>query len=248
MDSFELNKIMGAVLGSLVFIFALGFISEAIYHPIENQGAAYELPEPEAGVSAVAAVQEDIPIAVLLASANAEIGTRNFRSCAGCHNAEPGAGKKIGPNLYGIVNRVIGSQDGYDYSQGFLDLKDEGAIWDFDRLNDFIKNPKRSIRGTKMAAVTPNDKRRADILAYLATLSDTPVALPTVTQTAPEQDETMTGDAAAATTQDSVQEDTTTQSGDAMPDGANTFEDDAFEAVNEGADAVEENVSPGETN
>src|SRR5690606_33570163 len=124
MDSFELNKIMGAVLGTLLFVMGIGFLAEAIYHPIENRGPGYALPEPEVveGGAPVEAAPE-VPLGVLLASASADRGTAAARKCQSCHTFGEGEPNKQGPNLYHIVGASKAHMEGFAYSDILLQQK-----------------------------------------------------------------------------------------------------------------------------
>ncbi|MDR3464061.1 MAG: cytochrome c family protein [Beijerinckiaceae bacterium] len=178
MDSFEFNKIAGALLGTVLFAVGLGIVAEAIYSSEEPAKAGYELPvgKPEASGAKPAAAA--VPLPVLLAKADVTKGQAATKVCQACHNFEKGAGIKVGPPLYGVVGRPKGSVAGFDYSAG---LKAKGGNWDFAALDDFLTNPKAYISGTKMGyAGEPSPEKRADIEAYLRSLSDSPVALPEV--------------------------------------------------------------------
>ncbi|CAN7151164.1 c-type cytochrome [Devosia sp. LjRoot3] len=180
MDSFELNKIMGAVLGTLMFVMGVGFLAEAIYHPIEDRGPGYALPEPEvaeAGGGEEAA--PEVSLGVLLASASAERGAAAVRKCQSCHNFGEGEPNKQGPNLYHIVGASEAHADGFAYSDALLEHKAAGDIWTYENLNEFLTNPKAYAPGTKMTfAGVRSPEERADILAYLQTLSPEPVPFP----------------------------------------------------------------------
>ncbi|QQR36071.1 cytochrome c family protein [Devosia oryziradicis] len=181
MDSFELNKIMGAVLGTLLFVMGAGFVAEAIYHPIEGRGPGYALPEPEAteGGGEVAAAEPEVPLGVLLASASAERGATAVKKCAGCHNFGEGEGNKQGPLLYGVVGRLEGSHEGFAYSDGMMAHNAAGDTWTYENLNHFLTKPSDYVPGTKMNfAGVRTAEERADILAYLQTLSADPVPFP----------------------------------------------------------------------
>src|SRR5690554_5292593 len=102
MDSFELNKIIGAILGTLLFVMGVGFLTEAIYAPIEGRGPGYSLPEPEGAGHGEEEVEVVVPIGTLLASANADQGSRVAARCQGCHNFGEGEGNKQGPVLYDV--------------------------------------------------------------------------------------------------------------------------------------------------
>lgn len=180
MNSFETNKIMGAVLGTLLFIMGISFLAEAIYHPIENRGPGYALPEPEAAeAGAPVEAAPEVPLAVLLASASVDRGTAAARKCQSCHTFGEGEPNKQGPNLYHIVDAPKAHIDGFSYSDILLQQKAEGQVWSYENLNAFLTNPKAYAPGTKMNfAGVRSPEERADILAYLQTLSSDPVPFP----------------------------------------------------------------------
>lgn len=181
MNSFELNKIIGAVLGTLLFVMGVGFVAEIVYSPIENRGPGYSLPEPAAEHAAVAetAAPVEEPLGVLLASASPEQGQSAVRKCQACHNFGQGEGNKAGPELYGVVGRVIGSHPGFAYSQDMQARNATGDTWTYEALNKFMTAPKADMPGTKMNfAGVKSPEERANILAYLATLSPTPLPFP----------------------------------------------------------------------
>ena len=183
MDSFELNKIIGAILGTLLFIMGVGFLAEAIYHPIEGRGPGYTLPEPEVA-EAGGVVEEAAPVTplpVLLASASVSDGQAAARKCQSCHNFEQGAGNKQGPELYDTVGKTIATHADFAYSDILLSYQAEGQVWTYDNLDHFIAAPREFAPGTKMAFAGVRDPvERANILAYLASLSASPVPFPVV--------------------------------------------------------------------
>ena len=185
MDSFELNKIIGAILGTLLFVMGVGFLAEGIYAPITNVGPGYDLPEPaETAATAGSATAAAVPLPVLLAKADATRGAASAKKCQSCHDFSEGGPNKIGPNLYGVVGRPIASHPGYAYSDALTPHAKED--WTYDALNKWLLSPKADMPGTKMTFTgIADDAERADVLAYLQTLSHSPVPFPTADAAAP---------------------------------------------------------------
>ena len=181
MDSFEFNKIAGAVLGTALVVFGLNELSKIIYHAPEPEkpGFAVEVAE-AAGSSEAAAETPAAPaesLGTLLASADATKGQAVFKACAACHDPSKGGPNKVGPNLWGIVDRMHGVHEGFAYSEAMAALKDKP--WSYEALNEFLIKPSAAVPGTKMAyGGLKKETDRADLLAYLATLSDAPVPFP----------------------------------------------------------------------
>ena len=182
MDSWTFNKIAGAVLGTALFVFGLEAVTGVIFHPTpasaDKPGMAIEVAEatPPAGEDAAPAA-EATSIGTLLASADATKGAAEAKACQACHDLAKGGPNKTGPNLWDVVERPIGKHEGYSYSGGFAEKN--GENWTYDHLNTFLTNPKGFIGGTKMAfGGIKNDAKRANLIAYLATLSDSPKPFP----------------------------------------------------------------------
>lgn len=177
MNSFEVNKIAGAVLGALLFAAGSGFVAELIYHPKPAGKAGYDLPEAAAEAPAAAASDAKVePIAVRLASASAEKGQGGTKACHACHSFEKGGPNKVGPDLWDVVERKKAAHEGFDYSAA---LKEKGGSWTYADLDEFLTNPKAYAKGTKMSyagIASPTD--RANVIAYLRSLSDSPKPLP----------------------------------------------------------------------
>jgi len=181
MDSFEINKILGAVLFTLLVVMALGIVSEAIYAPaeVEKPGFVIEVAEAAAPGAAAPAAAEDPPVATLLASANEKNGETISKKCAACHNFAEGAGTKVGPDLYGIIGRPIGSMQGFKYSDVIQKAAAAGDKWNYEHLYHFLKKPSADMPGTAMGfAGLPKPQDRADLIAFLRTLAATPEPLP----------------------------------------------------------------------
>eukprot|EP01037_Dinobryon_pediforme_P007029 gene7029-7093_t len=178
MDDLAFNKIAGAVLGTLLFVMGLGIVSNGIFSHEKSSKAGYELAAGEAPgkAEAVAPAAAEEPLPVLLAKADAAKGEASAKACAACHSFEKGGAAKVGPPLYAVVSRAKGSIAGFAYSEG---MKAKGGNWGYDELNAFITNPKAYVSGTKMGYAGEKDgAKRANILAYLKTLSDAPVDFP----------------------------------------------------------------------
>ncbi|MFZ5778851.1 MAG: c-type cytochrome [Pseudomonadota bacterium] len=172
------NTIAGCVLASALFAMVVGKVSNALVHPHKLDkpalAVADEAPTPAA---APAAAQELPPIGPLLAGANVDAGKALFqKQCFTCHTADKGGANKVGPNLWGIVGRKKASHEGFSYSSA---LQAKGGDWTYEDIDHMIFKPTAYVRGTKMAfAGLPKEQDRANIIAYLRTMADTPQPLP----------------------------------------------------------------------
>jgi len=178
MDSFELNKILGAVLGTCLFVLAVHIATGAIFAPPVAAKPGYEVAvkEEKPGGKPEAAPAEK-PIEDLLATASVEHGAQIAKQCQICHNLQEGQGPKVGPDLYGVVGRPIASKANFHYTDA---LKSKGGNWTFDALNAWLTKPSAYAPGTAMTfAGLPHENQRADLIAYLNTLSQHPEPLPT---------------------------------------------------------------------
>lgn len=178
MDTFELNKFAGAILGVILIVFVVGKFSETVFHPHQTEGQAYgEIEVAEDAYGAVAEAEpETPPLPVLLASANIEKGERVSKKCASCHSFEKDGKDKIGPNLYNVLGAAPGSKD-FAYSSA---MKNKGGQWTYLEMDAFLASPRDALPGTKMSFVgLRRAEERAAILLYLRQQSDSPLPLPT---------------------------------------------------------------------
>lgn len=182
MDSFELNKILGALLGTCLLLMVLNIGANALFAPAKPAKPGYEIavPEPEqpAGPGGPAAAEE--PIEKLLASASVEKGEAAAKKCAACHTFAKGEPNRIGPNLYGVIGRAKASVPGFNYSAA---MKAKGGDWSVEELNVFLRNPKAAVPGTAMNfAGLSRGSERADVITFLHSRADNPVPLPKAAQ------------------------------------------------------------------
>ncbi|AOO80752.1 c-type cytochrome [Bosea vaviloviae] len=174
----ETNKIAGAVLSTLLVVMGLSMISGIVFAPHKPAVPGFDLPseEPAAGAGA-AAPAADEPIAVRLAKADPAKGEKAVGACKACHSFEKGGANKVGPHLYDVYGRNEGSVGGFGYSAAMKGRTDK--VWEADGLDHFLKGPKAYVPGTAMAfAGISKPDTRADVIAYLNTLSDAPKPLP----------------------------------------------------------------------
>jgi cytochrome c len=179
MDSMEVNKGIAAVLVGGIAFFVTGLLGDNLVrqHELEKTVLAITAaPASTAGAPAAPAGPGDI--IPLLASADAKDGEQyTHKVCVACHTFDKGGKNGVGPNLYGVVERPRDSEAGFSYSPAMEKFK--GQPWSFDSLNEWLYKPSAYVPGTRMSfAGITNDKQRADVIAYLRTLSDNPVPLP----------------------------------------------------------------------
>jgi cytochrome c len=183
MDGFELNKIMGAVLATCLFVLSVNIVAGAVFstHAPEKPGFVVEVPEAGEGAKQVAEPQAE-PIAVRLAKADVAKGETAAKKCVACHSFEKGGPNKVGPNLWDVFMNKHAHTPGFSYSAA---MKSQEGQWTAEALDAFITNPRAAIKGTSMAfAGIRRPEERADVIAYLATLSDSPKPLPKPSQDA----------------------------------------------------------------
>ena len=179
MDSFELNKIIAAILMVALLVIGIGKLSNVIFHVEQPKTPGYAI-DVEQVVTASAAssetVEEKIDIVAFLAMGDIAVGEKVFKKCAACHSIVKGGKNNIGPALYNVVGRQIGNVNDYKYSKA---LSGYGKEWTFAELNGYLTKPAKWIKGTKMAfAGLRKEKERASVIMDLNQNSDNPLPLP----------------------------------------------------------------------
>ena len=168
MDSFEINKIIAAVLMVALLIIGIGKLSNVIFHVEKPKTPGYAVEVEQATTvssSTEKAVEEKIDIAALMAMGDIALGEKVFKKCAACHSIVKGGKNNIGPALYNVVGRKTGAVTDYKYSKALASFEKE---WTFEELNGYLTKPAKWIKGTKMAfAGLRKEKDRASVIKYL---------------------------------------------------------------------------------
>ena len=179
MDSFEINKIVAAVLMVALLVIGIGKLSNVIFHveKPKTPGYAVEVEQTTTVSSSTEkAVEEKVDIASLMAMGDIALGEKVFKKCAACHSIVKGGKNNIGPALYNVVGRKTGAVTDYKYSKALASFEKE---WTFEELNGYLTKPAKWIKGTKMAfAGLRKEKDRASVIKYLNQNSDSPIPLP----------------------------------------------------------------------
>ena len=180
MDSFELNKIIAAVLMVALLVIGIGKLSDVIFHVEKPKTPGYAVDIETAVISKTEAssekIMEKVDMAALMALGDITTGEKVFKKCAACHSIVKGGKNNIGPALYNVVGRQVGVVSDYKYSKA---LSEHGKNWSFEELNGYLIKPAKWIKGTKMAfAGLRKEKDRASVILYLNENSDNPLPLP----------------------------------------------------------------------
>ena len=180
MDSFELNKIIGAILLVALLVIGIGKVSNLVFKINKPEKSNYkvelDVETAETKGDEEPVQREIVDIAALLSTGDLAHGEKVFKKCSACHSIKSGGGNKIGPALYNVVGRKVGILDDYKYSKALAEYEKN---WSFEELNGFLLKPKDWIKGTKMAyAGLRKEKDRASVILYLNKYSDSPLPLP----------------------------------------------------------------------
>jgi len=175
MNSFEINKIITAIVVTILVVFGIGKISDIIFDKDDKNIVAYKVEAPE-GEALQASVESSVDISALLAMGDVAHGEKVYKKCKACHSIKQGGGNKIGPALWNVIFRPVGSITDYKYSKA---LSSYGKEWTWEEMNGFLIKPSKWIPNNKMGfAGLKSEKDRASVILYLNQNSDNPKPLP----------------------------------------------------------------------
>ena len=175
MDSFEINKIFAAIIVTVLLVLGINKVSDVIFHVEKPDVEGYKV-EVKVVSTSQANEQSQVDISALLALGSVEDGKKVFKKCAACHSINEGGGNKIGPKLWNVMFRPVGSIADYKYSKA---LSTYGKEWTWEEMNGFLIKPAKWIKGNKMGfAGLKKEEDRASIMLYLNQNSDNPKTLP----------------------------------------------------------------------
>ena len=176
MDSFEINKIIAAVLVVFLVVFGIGKISDIVFQVEKPNTSAYKVEFAEEVKTKASSSVQTVDIEALLALGTVEHGKKVFKKCSACHSIKKGGRNNIGPALYSVLGRNMGALQDYKYSKALIAF---GKDWTFEEMNNFLIKPTSYIKGTKMAfAGLKKEKDRASVILYMNANSDSPLDLP----------------------------------------------------------------------
>jgi len=175
MDSFEINKIVAAILLVALLVIGIDKVSEVVFHVEKPQTPGYTVEIEQVASSSTSVAEEKVDIAALMGMGDATSGEKIFKKCAACHSIVKGGANKIGPALWGVLGRSIGSAPDYKYSKAMASY---GKNWSFEEMDGFLIKPKEWIKGTKMAfAGLKNAKDRAAVILYMNENTNSPLPI-----------------------------------------------------------------------
>lgn len=179
MHKLDINTVFMGLLFTIFVVLGVSFLSELIFHHEAPETKGYKIEVADAGNSDAGAEAAPVEeIGPLLATADIAAGEKLLKRCTACHSFEEGGKNKVGPALYNVVNKAIGTADGFGYSGGLTGYAAD-KVWSYDELDGFLKKPSKWIKGTAMGfAGLKKIQDRANIIAYMRTLSGSPAPLP----------------------------------------------------------------------
>lgn len=189
MDSFELNKLLGALLGAVFIVFSVSLISDTIFYAPTPATPGYVIEVPEEEVADEGPVEEGPNVLALIADGDVAAGEAAFRRCTSCHTPDEGGPNRVGPNLWDPVMTPIAGAEGFNYSSAMREFAAQEEVWTYEHLAGFLENPRGYVPGTTMAFAGIRDvQEKANLIAFLRTLSNDPAPLPEVAEAATEED------------------------------------------------------------
>jgi len=182
MDSFEINKIIAAVLLTALIVIGIGKFTDILFHVEKPEQSAYKIEGLEVATTSVTKddaedkLAEVVDIKALLAMGDLGHGEKVFKKCSACHQIAADGKNMIGPNLWGVIGRTAGSISDYKYSKAMVAYAKE---WSYEEMNSYLIKPQAYIKGTKMAfAGLRKEKDRASVILYMNSKSNSPKPLP----------------------------------------------------------------------
>ena len=181
MDSFEINKIIAAVLLTALIVIGIGKFADVLFHVDKPEESAYKIEGLEVASTSTSnksaeKIVEKVDIKALLAMGDLAHGEKVFKKCSACHMISAGGKNMIGPNLWSVIGRTAGSVSDYKYSKAMVAY---GKEWSFEEMNSYLIKPQAYIKGTKMAfAGLRKEKDRASVILYMNSKGDNPKPLP----------------------------------------------------------------------
>ena len=181
MDSFEINKIIAAVLLTALIIIGIGKFTDILFHVEKPKESAYKIEGLEVASTSTSSsekneVIEVVDIKALFAMGDLGHGEKIFKKCSACHQIASGGKNMIGPNLWSVIGRTAGSVSDYKYSKAMVAY---GKEWTFEEMNSYLIKPQAYVKGTKMAfAGLRKEKDRASVILFMNSKSNSPKLLP----------------------------------------------------------------------
>ena len=181
MDSFEINKIIAAILLTVLIVIGIGKFTDILFHVDKPKESAYKVEGLESEVTkkvseAVETKGQPVDIKKLLAMGDIDHGQKVFKKCSACHMIASDGKNMIGPNLWGVIGRTAGSVSDYKYSKAMVAY---AKNWSFEEMNAYLIKPQAYIKGTKMAfAGLRKEKDRASVILFMNSKSSSPKPLP----------------------------------------------------------------------
>ncbi|PIR31779.1 MAG: cytochrome c family protein [Alphaproteobacteria bacterium CG11_big_fil_rev_8_21_14_0_20_44_7] len=170
------NKLAASILMAGLLFMVIGYVADFLYTPENPEKRGFAIDVPEEGTETATEVVEIVDVGTLLQTGDATRGESLVgRKCASCHSFDAGGANKVGPNLHGVLGSKIANHAGYSYSAA---LSEKGSNWDYEKMNEWLADPQKFAKGTKMALKVKKDEERADIIMYLKSISPSAPAVP----------------------------------------------------------------------